>query len=102
MTHTSRPRALSLASSFNTSSIDKIGLPSFVIDLNSVPMDGVLSNDEYSPRFSVGRVPLALRVRPPTACLSDSIVCVAVEVAVATGAILIARMRTCSRVRAGP
>lgn len=31
---------------------------------------------------------LALRVKPPTACLIDSIVCVAVLVPVATGAIV--------------
>ena len=67
-----------------------MGFPSFVNDLNSVPIEGVLSNEAYSRRFGVDSDGFALRVRLPTACFRESIVCVGVVVvvAVATGAIV--------------
>lgn len=72
--------------------MSKMGFPSFVNDLNSVPIEGVLSNDAYSLRFNVdAEEPLALSVKPPTACFKDSIVCVVVllPVPVATGAMIV-------------
>jgi hypothetical protein len=81
-----------LASSCSTSRIERVGFPYLEYSRNSVPIAGELSKEAYSLKLRVGsgvEGALALRVKPPTACLIDSIVWVAAVVEVATGAMLI-------------